>query len=123
MIKVVFALVCLGMIALSGCGGGPTKYKVTGHLTKGGQILNIGEKTEVKLIFALQPEGSKNTFSATPKREDGSYALTVDPGNYKVNVLIMDYQNSVPRVVANHHGVNNAVYDVTGNQVIDIDIP
>jgi hypothetical protein len=121
--NVVLSLACLGIMALSGCGSGSTKYTITGQLTKGGQPLIVGETTQIMLSFAPQIEGvSKSTYPASAKREDGTYVIKLDPGKYKVNLIIADHGKSPP-AVKSYLGVNNAVYDVTENRVIDIDIP
>ncbi len=78
-------------VLLAGCGG-PKMVKVKGKVTQGGQLLQVSQKTYVTITFAPVEvaEGQGQTYPARFTHADGTFAVTVPAGKYRVGMLIVE---------------------------------
>jgi hypothetical protein len=115
-------LVCSFFLLLvaPGCGG-PSKAKIKGKLTKGGQPFVVNDKTQVSVTFAEDIENpTKQTYSATFKPADGTFTVEVPTGKYRARLLVFDHEKKVPLPVSAN--ISKQVYELTHNQELEIDI-
>ena len=103
----------------AGCGG-PSKVKISGKLTKKGQPFTTGEKTLVTLVFSAEAEGTKQTYPANVKRDEGTFQLEVPPGKYRANLIIVDYEKNAPPLIP--QSVKQTIYDLSEGKEIEIDV-
>lgn len=115
------AFVCCFILLLTSTGcGGPSKAKIKGKLTKGGQPFVVNEKTQVTLTFAEDIDNAKQTYPATFKPADGTFTVEMPTGKYRARLLVFDHDKKAPLPVSPN--LSKQVYELTHNQELEIDI-
>lgn len=77
--RAILPTVCLGLLALAGCGGTPSSL-ITGEVTFGGSPIPEGDQVTINL------DGIGTSFSATPDASGKFTVAKIANGTYKVNV-------------------------------------
>ena len=116
------SLLCLGLLVIAGCGGGPSKpttYPVTGTVTYKGTPLEGATVTFISKNQVVQPHSAVGTTNAAGKFElttfangDGAVA-----GSYLVKVVKFEYpkpKDTAPATNPINDGVEIAIEEDSG---------
>lgn len=110
----------VGLLCVSiGCSGEPKPVTVTGRLLRNQTPLAVAPDTYVTIGFVPEP-ATGNTYPATFQQEDGTYSVTLPPGNYRVNVFVLPANSKAPPPPPK---AGPKVYEVKGNQQLDLEAP
>ena len=88
----------LGLLLMGVVGCGPTGYKATGKITKGGEPMKLTDKAVVKIaLYAESDKSFAEPFAVTwDKPFDGTFKVVgregagVPAGKYRVSIEVMD---------------------------------
>jgi hypothetical protein len=119
--RIVAIAVFIVASSLPGCGG-PTKVKVQGRVTQGGQPLKVSRQTQVTITFAPAVEKAQQTYSAKFDRDLGVFTAVMPPGQYKAGILVTEQGGDAPKVVARADVKESKTYDISSDQKIDLEL-
>ncbi|RCS40595.1 hypothetical protein DTL42_24810 [Bremerella cremea] len=86
-------ILAAALFLIAGCE--KTDPLIQGKLTNDGQALQVSEKGDIQVEFVQDGTGQSYLASVKP---DGSYELTVPPGDYKVAIQQLDPYPNVDKL-------------------------
>jgi hypothetical protein len=110
------AILGFAMAFASGCGGGVSKVRISGQLSKKGQPLKVPKETRVLLQFAPDEKTPTQTYSAKFTHETGEYEIELPAGRYSIQCRMMDENGAkIPTG-------KSTVRDLSNTMVLNIDV-